>query len=160
MDILAWNALACRVYVDFSTLSPSERNYVKLVFTDERMRTLFDDWESVATACVAILRREAAINPSDPELTSLVGELTVADQRFAEWWASHDVARQDFGTKVLHHPRVGDLTLDWDLFRYAAAPDQQLVLNSVEPGSVTQDRLSRLASIPTPSRAPTQERFS
>lgn len=153
MDVLAWNALASRVYVDFSTVPTPERNYVKLVFTDDRMRSLFDDWESVARACVAILRREAAANPSDPELTSLVGELTVADPKFAEWWASHDVARQDFGTKLLHHPLVGDLTLDWDIFRHAASPEQQLVLNSVEPGAVTQERLGLLVPSSTQEKS-------
>lgn len=130
--------------MDFDDLDPGERNDVRLIFTDPRMRRLFDDWDSVAHACVAILRREAASNPSDPQLTSLVGELTVADRDFARWWAAHDVARQDFGTKVIHHPVVGDLTLDWEIFRYSAAPDQQLVLNFVEPGSVTQRRLRTL----------------
>jgi transcriptional regulator with XRE-family HTH domain len=156
-DILAWNPLAARVYVDFGALAPDQRNYVRLIFTDQRMRRLFDDWESVARSCVAILRREAAANPSDPRLTSLVGELTVADDDFARWWAAHDVARQDFGTKVLHHPEVGDLTLDWEIFRYGTTPDQQLILNSVEPGSATQQRLATLMRPVTPV---TQEDFS
>lgn len=146
-DILAWNPLAARVYVDFDAMEPAERNYVHLIFTNPRMRNLFDDWESVARSCVAILRREAAANPSDPKLTSLVGELTVLDRDFARWWAAHDVARQDFGTKVMHHPKVGDLTLDWEIFRYSAAPDQQLILNSVEPGSATQYRIQELMEL-------------
>lgn len=144
-DILAWNSLATKVYMDFGSLDPTDRNYVRLIFTDPRMRDLFDDWDAVARSCVAILRREAAANPSDPKLTSLVGELTVSDPDFARWWAEHDVARQDFGTKVLHHPDVGDLTLDWEIFQYGAAPDQQLVLNSVEPDSLTQRRLKALS---------------
>lgn len=145
-DILAWNRLAAQVYVDFDRLARHELNYVRLVFTDPRMRSLFADWPSVARACVAILRREAVANPSDPALSALVGELSIADRQFGQWWAARNVARQDFGTKVLRHPLVGELTLDWEIFRHAGAPEQQLILNSVRPGSDTQRRLARLAA--------------
>ncbi|TWS23011.1 helix-turn-helix domain-containing protein [Tsukamurella sputi] len=144
MDILAWNPLAARVYVDFDALAPRELNYVRLIFTDPAMRALFDDWSTVARSCVAILRREAAANPADPALSALVGELTIADEQFRQWWAARNVTRQDFGTKTLHHPQVGELVLDWEIFRYAGAPDQQLVLNSADADSPTRERLRRL----------------
>lgn len=146
-DILAWNPLAAKVYLDFDELTARELNYVRLVFTDPRMRTLFRDWASVARSCVAILRREAVANPSDPQLSTLVGELSIADRQFGQWWAARNVARQDFGTKVLDHPVVGELTLDWEIFRYAGDHQQQLVLNSAEPGSATQRRLARLSHL-------------
>ncbi|MCW4355751.1 helix-turn-helix transcriptional regulator [Hoyosella sp. YIM 151337] len=143
-DILAWNSLATKVYADFDQMSPRELNYVRLIFTDPRMRELFADWPSVARSCVAILRREAAANPADPALSALVGDLTIADRQFGQWWAARNVARQDFGTKILNHPVVGELTLDWEIFRYSGAPEQQLVLNSAEDGSPTQQRLAQL----------------
>ncbi|MGX9296960.1 helix-turn-helix domain-containing protein [Tsukamurella paurometabola] len=143
-DILAWNPLAARVYADFDAMDPRELNYVRLIFTNPAMRELFVDWPAVARSCVAILRREAAANPADPALSALVGELTIADQQFGQWWAMRNVARQDFGTKVLNHPEVGELVLDWEIFRYAGAPDQQLVLNSADADSPTRERLRRL----------------
>lgn len=145
LDILAWNDLAVALIGDFAAKSPRDRNYVRMVFTDPAMRELYRDWEDVARTCVEVLRREAGINPSDPALTELVGELSIADQRFRDWWAAHRVAHQSFGTKVLMHPAVGELTLDWDSFQYAAAPDQQLVLWSAEPGSPSAERLQKLA---------------
>ena len=143
-DILAWNRLAAKVYVDFDACTPRELNYVRLIFTDPRMRTLFDDWPSVARSCVAILRREAAANPDDPALAALVGELTIADRQFGQWWSARHVARQDFGTKTLNHPTAGQLVLDWEIFRYAGAPEQQLILNFAEEDSPTQQRLAEL----------------
>lgn len=143
-DILAWNALATKVYADFDAMGAADLNYVKLIFTNPAMRELFVDWQAVARSCVAILRREAAVNPDDPALAALVGELTIADRQFGQWWAARNVARQDFGTKVLNHPRVGELVLDWEIFRYAGAPEQQLVLNSAAEGSPSHDRLRLL----------------
>lgn len=144
MQILAWNPLAAKVYVDFDELSGHELNFVRLVFVDPRMRELFVDWQAVARSCVSILRREAVANPGDPALAALVGELTIADRQFGQWWSARNVARQDFGTKVLNHPQVGELTLDWEIFRYAGAPEQQLVLNIAEEGSATEERLREL----------------
>lgn len=144
MEILAWNPLMERVYINFSELPKKELNFVRLVFTEPRMRELFADWPAVARSCVAILRREATANPDDAALAELVGELTIADRQFGRWWAARNVARQDFGTKILLHPEVGELVLDWDIFRYASAPEQQLVINSAEKGSPTEKRLGQL----------------
>lgn len=143
-DILAWNPLAAQVYADFDAMDSHDLNYVRLIFTNPAMRELFTDWPAVARSCVAILRREAAANPADPALSALVGELTIADEQFGRWWAARNVTRQDFGTKTLHHPEVGELVLDWEIFRYAGASDQQLVLNSADADSPTRERLRRL----------------
>ncbi|ALJ19316.1 helix-turn-helix domain-containing protein [Microbacterium sp. No. 7] len=144
-DILAWNRLAERMYVTrFGELPKRELNYVRLMFTAPHLRELFADWPSVARSCVAILRREAVTSPDDPALSSLVGELTIADRDFGRWWAARGVARQDFGTKVLNHPEVGELTVDWDMFRYDSAPEQQLVLNTAHAGTPTEERLRLL----------------
>lgn len=143
-EILAWNALAERVYAPFSGMTKQQLNYSRLIFTEPSMRELFEDWASVARSCVAILRREAASSPDDPMLSALVGELTIADRDFGRWWAARNVSRQDIGTKVLRHPLAGELTFDWDTFRYASAPEQQLVVNSPTEGTETRRRLECL----------------
>jgi transcriptional regulator with XRE-family HTH domain len=150
LDILAWNHLAAALLTDFSRMPPGQRNYVRMVFTDPQMRTLYADWAGVARTCVAILRMDAAANPSDPHLSSLVGELSIVDPQFRQWWAARHVARQEFGTKTLRHPEVGDLTLAWDTFRYAGDSDQQLVLWSAEPGSTSHEKLRILTSWAAP----------
>ncbi|GHE40867.1 transcriptional regulator [Streptomyces longispororuber] len=145
LDILAWNPLAAELLCDFAAVPEPERNYVRMVFTDPVMRDIYPDWEDVARTCVEVLRMEAGTNPTDPALTALVGELAVADQHFRTWWAEHRVAHQDFGSKRIAHSTVGELTLDWDTFRYAGAPEQQLVLWSADPGTPDAERLTALA---------------
>ncbi|MFI8084439.1 hypothetical protein ACIF6L_27020 [Kitasatospora sp. NPDC086009] len=66
----------------------------------------------------------------------------------ATWWAAHHVALRGVGTKVLHHPVVGDLTLDGDTLASTADTDRQLVVWSAEPGSPSHDALRILASWP------------
>nr|WP_128808178.1 helix-turn-helix transcriptional regulator [Streptomyces sp. Termitarium-T10T-6] len=146
MDILAWNPLAAALVTDFETIPEKHRNYVRLVFTDPRMRELYADWENVAHTCVAQLRMEAARDPDNARLTALVGELSVQDADFRRWWAAHHVAIRSVGTKTLHHPVVGDLTLDWDTLAATSDTEQQLVIWTAERGTPSHDALRILAS--------------
>ncbi|MGM7648451.1 helix-turn-helix transcriptional regulator [Nocardia sp. JW2] len=150
LDILAWNHLAAALINDFDAMTPRQRNYVRMVFTDPAMRTLYDDWEGVARTCVAILRMDAAANPTDPQLTALVGELSIADEQFRQWWAARNVARQEFGSKTLHHPEVGEMTLNWDTFSSSGDSEQQLVLWSADPGTTSHEKLRILSSWSAP----------
>src|SRR5438034_3702966 len=51
-DILAWNPLAAALMVDFGTIPERERNFMRLLFTDPRMRSLYPDWEGLARSVV------------------------------------------------------------------------------------------------------------
>ncbi|MGI5417496.1 helix-turn-helix domain-containing protein [Actinomadura luteofluorescens] len=146
MDVLAWNRLAAAMITDFGQIPAKHRNYVRILFADPAMRTLYKDWESVAKTAVAQLRMEAAKYPDDPRLTGLVGELSVQDAQFSEWWAARNVASLSTGTKVLVHPTVGELVLDWDTLAEAGDPDQQLVIWTAAPHSPTHEALRFLAA--------------
>ncbi|MER5184933.1 helix-turn-helix transcriptional regulator [Streptomyces sp. NPDC002896] len=146
MDVIAWNPLAAALVTDFAAIPEKHRNYVRILFTDPAMRTLYADWKSVARTAVAQLRMEAAKYPDDPRLTALVGELCVQDEDFRQWWAAHHVATLSVGTKVLNHPVAGELCLDWDTLTASTDPDQQLVVWTAEVGSTTHDGLRILAS--------------
>lgn len=63
-------------------------------------------------------------------MTDLIGDLSTRSDRFRTWWAAHDVRLHRSGTKRLHHPLVGDLTLTY----------------SAPTGSPDQDALDLIAS--------------
>ena len=146
MDVLAWNRLAAAMITDFGQVPAKHRNYVRILFTDSAMRRLYRDWESVARTAVAQLRMQAVRYPDDPRLATLVGELSVSDAQFAQWWAAQGVASLSTGTKTLIHPKVGELVLDWDTLAEADDADQQLVVWTAEPGSPTHEALRLLAT--------------
>ncbi len=146
LDILAWNPLAAAVLTDFDKVPAKKRNYARLMFTDPALRELCLDWRTNARTCVTQLRLEAARHPGDPELVALVGELSVADAHFRQWWAGRQMNGLRMGTKRLRHPVVGDLTLDWDSLTCAADPAQKLLIATAEPGTPSHDGLVFLAS--------------
>lgn len=145
-DYLAWNPLAGYLLLDLDAMAPRERNYVRLLFTDPRMKTYYDDWESQARSGIARLRMQVADSPNDPRLTQLVGELSIAYPQFRQWWADRHVYKEDNGRKTIHHPKLGEFTFDWDSYRTDGIPDQHVTVWSPEPGSPSEDKLRILSS--------------
>lgn len=145
-DILAWNAMAAALFIDFSRIPEKKRNFVRLVFTDPDIRALYPNWEWVAQTSLAQLRMEAARDSKDPRLAELVGELSLTDPDFRRWWGTHRVAVQGTGTKIVNHPVVGALELDWSFLTPTTDPEQQLITLTAQPGTPSHDRLRILAS--------------
>ena len=145
-DVLAWNPLAAALMVDFGEVPERERNFMRLLFTDPRLRSLYPDWQGLARAVVSYMRMEAARRPDDPRLAELVGDLSIRDEQFRQWWAGTHVAIKRRGTRTYNHPVVGEITLDWDVLTSDAEPDQQLVIYTAEPCSRSEQALRELAA--------------
>ncbi|MEV6052240.1 helix-turn-helix transcriptional regulator [Streptomyces sp. NPDC052107] len=145
-EILAWNRMAAAVFGDWAELPAGERNWARLVFLRPDYRELFIDWEQKAIDIVCALRMDAGCHPDDPKLSALVGELSVKSEEFRRLWATHDVKEKSHGVKRLHHPLVGDLSLNFESFRLPDDSEQSLITYHAEPGSPTADSLRLLAS--------------
>ncbi|MEU0068789.1 helix-turn-helix transcriptional regulator [Streptomyces sp. NPDC006332] len=145
-DVLAANRLAHALYTDFEARPRRERNFARYVFLDEAARTLYADWERVAGDCLAMLRLYAGRHPDDPQLTELIGELSLHSDTFRRMWADHDVVAHTTGTKHLHHPIVGDVTLDYLVLAVEGDPEQTLTIYTPEPASPSAEALGLLAS--------------
>jgi hypothetical protein len=89
---------------------------------------------------------EAAQDPDDPALATLVGELSVGHEEFRTWSAAHKVTAATSGRKQYRHPVVGDLSLDCDMWDSPDGGGQRLMVLTAEPGSASHDRLRILAS--------------
>ncbi|MFE5556602.1 helix-turn-helix transcriptional regulator [Streptomyces sp. NPDC056544] len=160
MDVLAWNTAAVALFGDYAALDPAERNIVRITFLDETSRELYADWPSCARGNVAYLHLDAGRHPEDPQLASLIGELSMKSADFRRWWAEHPVQDKTSGTKRFHHPVVGDLELAYETLRAADDPDQALITYAAEPGSPSHDALRMLLAWATeaPSPMPADDR--
>lgn len=145
-DVIAWNRLACAVLGDFPALPPQQRNMARLLFLDPATRELYVDWDRKAADTVACLRLYAGCYPDDPQLASLVGELSVKSPEFGSLWATHNVQDKGFGMKELHHPVVGPLTLSCETLVLPADQNQHLITYHAEPGTASAESLRLLAS--------------
>jgi transcriptional regulator with XRE-family HTH domain len=146
LDLLAANPLGRALYEPvFDDLSGTP-NMARFLFLQRRAVEFFPDWETIANDAVAILRAEAGRDPYDKALSQLIGELSTRSQEFGVRWAAHNVKFHRTGTKTLHHPVVGNLTLDYEALDLPGDAGQRILVYSAEPGSPSQHALDLLAS--------------
>lgn len=144
LDILYANALGRALYSEHFRDPIRPPNSVRFAFLDPRARNFYSDWERAAHDMVAALRVEAGRNPYDRGLSELVGLLSTRSEEFRKEWARHDVWFHRSGTKKLHHPLVGDLTLAYEVLDLPADPGLTLAIYSAEAGSGSEEALREL----------------
>src|SRR5580692_7913128 len=59
-DIVAWNRAAVVVLTDYGALPPGQRNILRLMFGDSRIRAKQHDWQNIARFVVGAFRVDAA----------------------------------------------------------------------------------------------------
>lgn len=155
LDLLAANPLGRALYAPVFESPSGLPNMARFIFLDESATDFFPDWEKIASDAVAILRAEVGRDPYDKTLSNLVGELSTRSHEFRVRWAAHNVKFHRTGTKVLHHPVVGDLTLDYEAMELPGDSGQRILVCSAEPRSPAQQALDLLASW---ASGPTNER--
>jgi hypothetical protein len=146
-DILASNRMARALLADFGTMPVRDRNAVRWVILDEAARSLFaQDWEKAASMFVGTLRMDAARHPDDTRTAELVGELSMKSDRFLRWWSGQKVVEPSHGTKPLHHPIAGRLTLRTEALTFPGDPDQTLFTFLADRGSPSDEALTVLSA--------------
>ena len=146
LDILAANRLGEAMYAPVFHFAPRPTNVARFLFLSPGAPEFFVDWDTTADDAVAILRSSAGRDPYDKRLTDLIGELSTRSDEFRVRWAAHNVKFHRTGSKRLHHPVVGELTLSFEAFEIAADPGQRINIYTAEPGSPSNDALNLLAS--------------
>ena len=157
LDLLATNALGAALYAPVLDDRPLPVNMAQFIFFDRRASEFFIDWDDVANDTVAILRGQAGHDPFDRRLTDLIGELSTRSEEFRVRWANHNVKFHRSGVKRMHHPVVGDLTLDYEALELGADPGQRINVYSAEPGSPSAASLLLLASWSASNVSPATE---
>jgi hypothetical protein len=117
------------------------------MFLDAGHQAMHPDFERAAAGTVASLRAQVGPDLDDPLLHELVGELSLKSELFRKLWARHDVHAKTHGTKVMVHPIVGELELDYESFSVNGADGQMLIVYHAAPGSASARALALLSSM-------------
>ena len=140
-EVLAWNPLAHRLLAGHHDAEAPNRpaarpNLTRMLFLDAHTRELYRDWPAEAARAVASLRLVAGRFPEDRALEELVGELCVKSPEFAGLWARHPVLNCVSGTKLLRHPTVGDLEVEFQALQVADGSGRRLLTYLADPAAL------------------------
>jgi MmyB-like transcription regulator ligand binding domain len=130
-DVLAANPAARELFTDWAGRPCDERNLVRWMFTTDRAREVYCEWEPEARAMLGRFRLAAARYPDDRGFETLIAELQRDSEHIRDWWPRHDVTAVGSGSKKLRHPRLGPVEYSHVVLQIADNPDQTLVTYSV-----------------------------
>lgn len=147
-DVVAWNAAAATLLTDYGKLPREQRNILRMMFSNSRIKAAQEDWISVARYVVGAFRADAARAGADAQIAELVEELSRISPEFEALWQANDVAGHANGVKRLHHPEIGLVELEFSAFAVDGRPDLgMIVYNPVTPG--TAERILSLMAART-----------
>ncbi|MET9578032.1 helix-turn-helix domain-containing protein [Streptomyces massasporeus] len=140
-DVLAHTAGYERLVRPLGLLDDERPNLLRYLFTDERARSAYRDWDRVADDLVARLRHGVPLR--DPYLAELADELTVtAGADFADRFADLAMTPRRTGSQHIEHPEAGSLRL---LHETLALPDEgQRLIVHLPADDATAAALDRL----------------
>lgn len=140
-DVIAWNQAAAIVLTDYAKLPRQQRNILRIIFSNERVRGAQEEWTSVARFVVASFRADAARAGAGAEIAQLVEEMSRTSPEFAALWQENDVAGQGDGLKRLRHPELGLIELEFSNFAVDGRPDlAMIVYNPATPETAERIR--------------------
>lgn len=141
-DIVAWNRAAATVLTNYALLAPQQRNVLRLMFLDPRVRAAQVEWEHVARFVVAVLRADAARAGASKAIEAIVDELSRLSPEFEAMWRDNDVRSYgEGGIKHLYHAELGLIALEFSAFAVDGRPDlSMIVYNPATPEDAGQIR--------------------
>jgi transcriptional regulator with XRE-family HTH domain len=157
-EVLAWNQTGAALDEAVALRPPEERNVARRLILDPTARDLYPEWEALAQEVANVLRLNRARFSDDRELAALVDELLSVSPEFQEYWDRQGVFEKSAGVKVLDHPKVGRLELEYESFDISPFTGQVLIVYTARPGSPTAQALEHLAQLPPQSATRTRPR--
>jgi transcriptional regulator with XRE-family HTH domain len=140
-DVVAWNRAATVILTDYASLPPEQRNILRIVFLDPRVRAAQYDWESVARFVVGAFRVDAARAGAAEEVEPLVNELCRLSPEFKALWRDNDVRSHGEVVKQIRHPVLGLIGFEYSAFAVDGRPDLSMVIyNPATPADADKIR--------------------
>jgi transcriptional regulator with XRE-family HTH domain len=127
-DVVAWNRAATVMLTDYGSLPPEQRNILRFIFLDPRVRAAQYDWDSVARFVVGAFRVDAARAGAAAEVQPLVDELYRLSPEFKALWDENDVRSHGEAVKRIRHPVLGPIAFEYSAFAVDGRPDLCMVV--------------------------------
>jgi len=127
-DVVAWNRAATVMLTDYASLPPEQRNILRFIFLDPRVRAAQYDWESVARYVVGAFRVDAARAGAAAAVQPLVDELCRLSPEFKAMWQDNDVRSHGEAVKHIRHPVLGPIAFEYSAFAVDGRPDLSMVV--------------------------------
>ena len=127
-SIVGWNAGYEWLYGSIATTAPGERNLLRLVYTDPRLREILPNWELDSRSFLAEFRAESGVRLGSARHGAVVQTLLEESADFRAHWAEQSVVRFRSRLRTFAHPEAGELVFEHHRLVPSDAPDLHIVM--------------------------------
>ena len=128
-DVLAWNAAAADILMDFGRLKLEDRNILLQMLTEPSLKALFGkEWANEARRMLARFRTTYDVWAGDPAFEGLLERLATGCSEFPGWWNKHEIFKGAGVRKVLQHPVKGVVAFETCAFQATDNPALKMTL--------------------------------
>ena len=127
-DVVAWNRLVTLLFRDYGVMEPEERNLVRILLTSPAYQADAEEYDRIAHRVVAKLRIDYSQSGGDPAFDALVEEMSAACPKFRELWHTPEIVGRAYGTQVVIHPQLGEITLEHTSYVVEGSPNLRALI--------------------------------
>ncbi|MGW4333422.1 helix-turn-helix domain-containing protein [Rhodococcus koreensis] len=125
-SLLAWNAAAADLLIDFGRIPVAERLFVRLLFTDAELQSRFVDLDAMRRTVIGIVRTSA---PSGIPTGAWIDDLLATSPEFTAMWERNDAVRPHVRLRVRLRTASGaEPELDQVVLQAVDDPTHRLVV--------------------------------
>ena len=127
-EIVGWNAGYEWLYGPITTIPQGERNLLRIVYTDPRLRKMLPDWERDSRRFLAEFRAESGVRLSSERHRAVVDALIEESPDFRTQWAEHAIERFKSRLRTFMHPEEGKIVFEHHRLVPSDASDLHVVM--------------------------------
>jgi transcriptional regulator with XRE-family HTH domain len=151
-DVVAWNKASTVMLTDFAAVPAEERNMLRYIFLDPRMRASQDNWEGMARFVISAFRADAARAGAAAEVEPLVAELSQLSPQFKAMWRENEVVTYHLEmVKQIRHPVLGRISFEHSTFAVDGRPDLSLLIYNPATPADAEKIAAMVRSLKPPS---------
>ncbi|MFC5338232.1 helix-turn-helix transcriptional regulator [Leucobacter denitrificans] len=126
--IVAWNARYEWLYESISAILDVDRNLLKLIYTDPKLKEMLPDWQRDSRRFLAEFRADSGVRLSSERHREVVQGLIEESPDFRAQWAEHSVERFKSRLRTFVHPQEGELVFEHHRLVPSDASDLHVIM--------------------------------
>ncbi|KZL89138.1 helix-turn-helix transcriptional regulator [Clostridium magnum] len=143
-NVIAWNKAACLIFGDFTKMNARGRNIVWAMFTDNKYKQLYVDWNLYAKGLLGKFRSMWGQYIEDSWLAQFIEDLKLQSTEFNLWWSLHEIQSNKEMYKKLNHPVAGILDFEISNFDVSDNSGLKLIVHAPLPETDTAAKMKLL----------------
>jgi len=142
-NVITWNKAATEILLDYSKINVYKRNALRIMFTNEKFKKTFTDWESSAQGMIARFRTIYGKFVDDPWIEEFVKDLKNESSEFNLWWQMHNVKMEEEIFKTINHPILGQLKFEYTSYLVSDNNNLKMTVFTPLDGTDTEEKIKQ-----------------